>query len=67
MTIRRKSGLTTVLFFFILLVLVIPVSPILLICFIGQKADIFLGWYDSTILSQISRLHDKLNPYEVRD
>ena len=45
----------------------IPVSPILLICFIGQKADIFLGWYDSMLLSQISRLHDKINPYEVRD
>jgi len=59
----RSSRATEAIFFFLFVILMLPVSPLILICLAAELADKIIGWY-SVIWEPFNRMHNKLNPYK---
>ncbi|MCM7404459.1 DUF4014 family protein [Enterobacter cloacae] len=59
----RRSRTIEAVFLLLLLVVMLPVSPLLLIWLAGELARKFIDWYGA-VWEPFNRLYNKLNPYK---
>ncbi|HEY4436062.1 MAG TPA: DUF4014 family protein [Lelliottia sp.] len=59
----RSSRATEAVFFVLFVILMLPVSPLILICLVAELSDKIIGLY-SVIWEPFNRMHNKLNPYK---
>ncbi|MDD8687311.1 DUF4014 family protein [Escherichia coli] len=60
----RKSRTTELLFLILFIVLMIPISPLLLVWFIGKIIEPVIELYNDVVWAPFNTLHNKINPYK---
>ncbi|WP_109955777.1 DUF4014 family protein [Escherichia coli] len=60
----RKSRTTELLFLALFIVLMIPISPLLLVWFIGKIIEPVIELYNDVVWASFNTLHNKINPYK---
>ncbi|ELP3961490.1 DUF4014 family protein [Escherichia coli] len=60
----RKSRTTELLFLALFIVLMIPISPLLLVWFIGKIIEPVIELYTDVVWASFNTLHNKINPYK---
>lgn len=60
----RKSRTTEFLFLILFTVLMIPISPLLLVWFIGKIIEPVIELYNDVVWASFNTLHNKINPYK---
>ncbi|EGM7736630.1 DUF4014 family protein [Escherichia albertii] len=60
----RRSRITEFLFLILFIVLMIPISPLLLVWFIGKVIEPVIELYNDVVWAPFNTLHNKINPYK---
>ncbi|EGL4135923.1 DUF4014 domain-containing protein [Escherichia coli] len=60
----QKSRATEFLFLILFIVLMIPISPLLLLWFIGKIIEPVIELYNDVVWASFNTLHNKINPYK---
>ncbi|MCS1308152.1 DUF4014 family protein [Escherichia coli] len=60
----RKSRATEFLFLILFIVLMTPISPLLLVWFIGKITEPVIELYNDEVWASFNTLHNKINPYK---
>ncbi|MFK0530765.1 DUF4014 family protein [Escherichia coli] len=60
----RKSRATGFFFLILFFVLMIPISPLLLLWFIGKIIEPVIELYNDVVWASFNTLHNKINPYK---
>ncbi|HCU6883866.1 TPA: DUF4014 family protein [Escherichia coli] len=60
----RKSRVIELLFLILFIVLMIPISPLILVWFIGKIIEPVIELYNDVVWASFNTLHNKINPYK---